>query len=115
VPSPEGTLRAAWVGDRLLEVALLVEVPSDGTAGYDRGEKFEHDQGIESLRDYVLVSQHQRRVEVYSRDTAQRWVLRITLAGESVVLTAMPGVIEVDRVYEGVALSPAPLLPVRGG
>ncbi len=98
----------------LTNPSLLVEVLSDSTAGYDRGDKFEHYQHLASLKDYVLVSQYQKRVEVYSRDDTQRWVLRIALAGESVPLTAMPGSLDVDRVYQGITLTPTPLkaLPV---
>jgi Uma2 family endonuclease len=89
--------------------ALLVEVLSESTEGYDRGEKFAHYQQMPSLRDYVLVSQHTRRVEVFSRDGVNQWTLRVAGAGQSVPLTALGGVIEVDRVYAGITLSPAPL------
>ena len=44
---------------------VLVEVLSDSTEGYDRGEKFGHYQRITSLKEYVLVSQHTPRVEVF--------------------------------------------------
>ncbi|MBK6528132.1 MAG: Uma2 family endonuclease [Deltaproteobacteria bacterium] len=40
----------------MVNPAMLVEVLSDGTERYDRGEKFEHYRRIESLRDYVMVS-----------------------------------------------------------
>ncbi len=36
---------------------VIVEVLSDSTEKYDRGDKFEQYQAITSLRDYVLVSQ----------------------------------------------------------
>ncbi len=36
---------------------LIVEVLSDGTEDYDRGEKREHYFTIASLREYLLVSQ----------------------------------------------------------
>ena len=60
------------------------------------------------LRDVVLVSQHEARVEVYSRDERGRWVLSTANAGERFSLTAMDGAIEVDRVYADVELAPAP-------
>jgi Uma2 family endonuclease len=92
----------------LTNPSLLVEVLSDGTEAYDRGEKFEHYRQIPSLRDYVLVSQHKALIEVYSRD-GDRWSLRVAGPGVSVPLTAMAGEIEVDRVYAGITLAPAPL------
>ena len=87
---------------------VLVEVLSDGTEGYDRGEKFEHYRQIPSLRDFVIVSQHKAHVEVYSRDERGRWVLSTAGAGERLSLTAMDGAIEVDRLYADVELTAAP-------
>jgi Uma2 family endonuclease len=85
---------------------LLVEVLSDSTERYDRGEKADHYRRIPSLKDYVLVSQHTPRVEIHSRE-GDHWVLRVAGPGESVPLTAMPGALVVDRVYQGVELTPA--------
>lgn len=88
--------------------AVLVEVLSDGTEAYDRGDKFDHYRRIPSLRDYVLVSQHKPQIEVYSRDPGGRWVLSVAGAGGSVPLTAMNGALHVDRVYAGIELQPPP-------
>ena len=84
---------------------LVFEVLSDSTEGYDRGKKFENYQQIPSLRDYVLVSQYAKRIEVFSREGEGQWTLRVAGAGQSVQLTAMAGVIEVDRVYAGIVLT----------
>ena len=94
--------------------AVLVEVLSDGTEAYDRGEKFEHYRRLPSLRDYVLVSQRRPLVEVYSRDAHDRWVLTAVGAGERFTLSALPGDVEVDRVYAGVELVAVPPRSVRG-
>ena len=85
--------------------AVLVEVLSDGTEAYDRGDKFAHYRQIPSLRDVVLVSQHEARVEVYSRDERGRWVLSTAGVGERFSLTAMDGPVEVDRIYAAVRCS----------
>jgi len=90
--------------------ALLVEVLSDGTEAYDRGDKAAHYRRIPSLQDYVFVSQHTRRVEVYSRE-GDHWTLRVAEAGGSVPLTALDGSLTVDRVYAGVELTEAPPPP----
>lgn len=92
----------------MINPVVLVEVLSDGTEAYDRGEKFEHYRQLPSLRDYVLVSQRRPLVEVFSRDDRDRWVLTAVGAGERFTLTAMEGAIEVDRIYAGVELLPAP-------
>jgi len=89
--------------------SVLVEVLSESAEGYDRGAKFAHYRELPSLCDYVLVSQYERRVEVYSRDAHGLWALREARAGEEVPLSAMSGAaLVLDRVYEGVELEPRP-------
>ena len=87
---------------------VLVEVLSDSTERWDRNGKFRHYRKLESLRDYVLVSQHERLIEVYSRDAEGRWVLSEAGEGEAVRVSSLEGNIEVDRVYRGIALDPDP-------
>ncbi len=57
--------------DTLLNPTLIVEVLSPSTEGYDRGEKFEHYQQIASLKDYILISQDEIRVEHYRRQESE--------------------------------------------
>ena len=57
---------------------VLIEIPSDSTAAYDAGEKFAHYRQISHLREYVLVSHQERRIEVRRRDP---WCLA-DLAGD---------------------------------
>ena len=97
----------------MINAVVLVEVLSDSTESIDRGEKFAHYRRIPTLRDYVMVSQHKALIEVYSRDSADLWTLRESGPGQSVSLVALPGVIETDRVYDGVELTPAPLRGLR--
>ena len=105
--------RDADLKHALVNPAVLVEVLSDSTEAYDRGEKFEHYRHLASLRDYVLVSQHKPHIEVYSRTAQNRWVLTEAGVGQQAQLTAMAGAIDVDRVYAGVELTPAPPRPVE--
>lgn len=86
---------------------LIVEVLSDSTEGYDRTEKFRHYKRIPSLRDYVLVSQHEALIEVYSRDGARRWSYE-DVETEIAPLTAIEGGLDLARVYRNVALEPLP-------
>lgn len=87
--------------------AVLVEVLSEGTEAYDRGDKFAHYRELPSLLDYVLVSQHEQRIEVYSRDPQGLWVLREARAGQSVPVAALRGSLDVARVYAGIELEAA--------
>jgi len=51
--------------DTVLNPTVLVEVLSASTEAYDRGKKFNHYRRIESLREYVLVSQDEPKIEHY--------------------------------------------------
>jgi Uma2 family endonuclease len=55
-------------GDTLLNPAVIVGVLSESTERDDRGEKFAHYRRLETLREYVLVSQDQLRVEHFRRE-----------------------------------------------
>ena len=60
--------------DTLLNPTVLIEVLSPSTAAYDRGEKFAAYQKLDSLCEYVLISQDSVRVEHYLRQE-QTWDL----------------------------------------
>jgi Uma2 family endonuclease len=54
---------------------LIVEVLSESTEAYDRGAKFKRYMHAESLQEYVLVSQHEPRIEVFYRQSDGTWLL----------------------------------------
>jgi Uma2 family endonuclease len=60
--------------DTLLNPVVVVEVLSPTTEAYDRGEKFAHYRRLDSLQEYLLVSQDKVQVERYVRQGDQ-WVL----------------------------------------
>jgi Uma2 family endonuclease len=79
---------------------LLVEVLSDSTEAYDRGEKFAHYRRLPALREYVLVSQHDRLVEVWRRNDRGRWELgQEAEQGGEAVLASVGCMLAVDEVY----------------
>lgn len=80
---------------------LVAEVLSDGTEGYDRGEKLEHYKRIPSLRECVLVSHREPRVEVWRRGAARDWQRETAGAGGRLRLMSLDCEIAVDDVYRG--------------
>jgi len=54
---------------------LLVEVLSDSTEDFDRGEKFQDYQTLKSLCEYVLVSSKQPLVQCFRRNDSGFWAL----------------------------------------
>jgi Uma2 family endonuclease len=53
--------------DTLLNPVVIIEVLSKSTEAYDRGKEWEHYQRLDSLHDYLLVSQTPYRVEQFTR------------------------------------------------
>lgn len=78
---------------------LIVEVLSESTEGRDRGVKAAHYRRIPALREYLLVSQAEPRLELYRRNAADRWELYEAGPGESLELESVAGRITVDEVY----------------
>ena len=58
---------------------LIVEVLSDSTEAFDRGDKFNDYQTLESLEEYVLVNSKHQRVETFRRGEQGLWILPIYL------------------------------------
>ncbi len=82
---------------------LLVEVLSKSTEDYDRGEKFAHYKRIPSLRQYVLVSQGARCVEVWTRDATGEWTCVSSKDGEVADLGSIGARLDVRELYEAAA------------
>lgn len=94
-------------GDTLLNPAVIIEVLSDSTEKYDRGEKFAHYRKIESLREYILVSQDKLRVEQYVRH-GEHWMLsEISDPAGSLHIDTLGCEIALRDVYDRVELPPS--------
>lgn len=69
----------------LLNPIVVFEVLSKSTEKRDRGDKAEDYYKLNSLRDYILVSQYRVRVEHFSRQKNNEWILKIYEDMEDVV------------------------------
>lgn len=78
---------------------VILEVTSDGTEADDRGEKFAHYRQLAALREYVIVSHRQQRIEVYRRE-ARSWSLREYLLGSDLELASLGLSVSVAAVYD---------------
>lgn len=89
---------------------LVVEVLSESTEAFDRGDKFADYQTLESLEEYVLINTRSQRVECFRRNEAGLWVLQYyttetaTFCLESIDFTAA-----IASLYEDVTLESLPL------
>ena len=85
--------------DTLENPVVIVEVLSDSTEQYDRGDKFKHYRSIPSVRDYLLISQKEMLVDHYARRSDGSWLLRSLGVGERVVLDSIEAQLPVDEAY----------------
>jgi Uma2 family endonuclease len=92
-------IRDAASPSHVTNPCVIVEVLSPSTEAYDRGEKREHYQQIASLREYVLVAQDHREVEVHSRVTGGGWRHRVHGPGQVVELPSIGVRFSVDELY----------------
>jgi len=60
--------------DTLLNPMVIFEILSHSTEAHDRGTKFQHYQFIESLVEYILITQESVRVEQYVRQSDRTWL-----------------------------------------
>jgi Uma2 family endonuclease len=55
--------------DTLLNPSLIIEILSDSTEAYDRGQKFEMYRNIPELKEYILISTKYQKIESFLRNT----------------------------------------------
>lgn len=89
--------------DTLLNPTLIVEVLSASTAAYDRGQKFAHYRGIESLTEYVLVAQDERRVEHFAKQSDRQWLQTVVESPEAEIeLASIQCALRLREIYDRV-------------
>jgi Uma2 family endonuclease len=71
--------------DTATNPVLLVEVLSDATRDYDRGEKFALYKAIPTLREYLVIEQAEVSVEHFARKRGTKWSSRLFTSLESAV------------------------------
>jgi Uma2 family endonuclease len=93
--------------DTLTNPIMLIEVLSDSTSGYDRGEKFIGYRTIPTLRDYLLVNQSECLVEHFTRFEEHKWLLTEYRQMDAVVAPSFaPIQLALHDIYEHVEFPP---------
>ena len=92
--------------DTLLNPKAIIEILSPSTEAYDRGRKFEQYGLIESLEQYLLLSQDRVRADLFSRQADGTWLLRAaSRPEESVELSSVGCRLSLAESYEKVEFS----------
>ena len=100
--------------DSLINPTVLFEVLSPTTEAYDRGEKWAHFQRLDSLQEYVLVTQHKAFVEHYLRQEDGSW--KFTAVGDLAGKITLPSLgceLPLAEIYDRVTFDP--ITPTHGG
>ncbi len=77
---------------------LIVEVLSDSTEAYDRGQKSGYYRACPHIQEYVLIATKYQAIEVYRR-TIQGWLMHEYGPGDTVELASIGVSISVGMVY----------------
>lgn len=75
---------AGNVFDTIVNPIVIIEILSKSTEAYDRGDKFQHYREIETLKDYILISQDKPRIEGYTKQKNGKWVLSDAIGLEAI-------------------------------
>jgi len=92
--------------DVLLNPTVVVEVLSPSTEAKDRGEKFLRYRQIASLTDYLLITQNERRVEQFTKQSDGSWRLVETFDAGEVDLDSIGCTLSIADIYNKVKLEP---------
>jgi len=80
---------------------LIAEVLSPSTQAFDFGEKFSDYQQLDTLEEYLLISQEEQRVECRRRTAANAWETAIYGPGDRIVLTSINLELAISDLYRG--------------
>ncbi|MTJ06886.1 Uma2 family endonuclease [Anabaena sp. UHCC 0204] len=82
---------------------LIIEVLSPSTETIDRREKLVNYRSLTSLREYVLISQDEVKVDIYRQDKQGNWTIQILInRNDKLVLDSVGLILEMADIYENV-------------
>ncbi len=82
--------------------SLIVEVLSNSTQTTDRREKRINYQTLESLEEYILVSQDEIKVEIYRRDKYNNWTVETLDKDDDLQLNSVGLTLTMADIYEDI-------------
>lgn len=91
----------AGTTDVVTNPSLIVEVLSKSTEAYDRGDKQAGFLALASVQHYVLISQREVRVELYTRQADGSFRFTVHGAGATIELGKLQLTLSVDDIYAG--------------
>jgi Uma2 family endonuclease len=89
--------------DYILYPKLIIEVLSDSTEAFDRGDKFADYKLIPEFEEYILIHQKQMLVERFLRKSDNLWAPQIYRAGDTVEFSSIEFSYDTSALYENIS------------
>jgi Uma2 family endonuclease len=97
--------------DTLINPIIIIEILSPSTETYDRGEKFQHYRTIKTLQEYILIAQDKYRIERFTRQDSNEWLLSESVGlHTALTLATIQVTLVLADIYEQILVDPAPSL-----
>ena len=94
--------------DVIINPILVIEVLSDSTETTDRIKKFAYYQSIHSIREYVLISQNEPKVEVYFKQQEKSWLYTVAEGlDDTITFRSIEHEFALQSIYQNVDWSQA--------
>ena len=78
---------------------ILIEVLSESTESFDRGDKFQSYKSIKYLQEYILISSDKRCIEQFYRDENGHWQTGKVISEGILALKIMPFQLTIEDIY----------------
>jgi len=89
----------------VLNPTVIIEILSDSTKNYDRGEKFRLYRDIKTLKEYILVDSESIHIEVFRLNADNHWELEeYNTITEHLQIKAIDETVPLSEIYESVSI-----------
>jgi Uma2 family endonuclease len=95
--------------DIIVNPTLIIEVLSDSTEAFDRGDKFKSYREIKTLKEYILIRSTKKSIEQFYCDETGRWQFGDVITEGSLKLQSLPLELVLDEVYLNVVFEASPV------
>lgn len=92
--------------DALTNPSLIIEVLSDSTEAYDRGDKFTHYKSIPAFSEYLLIAQHRPHVSQFIKQSDGSWIYReFNSLADTVKLETTQCDLSLKEIYQNISFA----------
>lgn len=90
--------------DLLLNPQLIVEILSDSTEAFDRGDKFSYYKSIPSFSEYILIAQHRSHLSQFVKHGDGFWMnFEFNDLSDFIELKSVPCSLTLESIYRSVS------------